>query len=203
MATLNEIKDVIRKIISVDELREHICFFGGATPYLICNKESGRDHSDIDVLVDEEYMDLVRELLRANNLYNPERDSLNLNLGEDYGVKCFINGIYVEFEPMRVEDNRFIRKSFSPRRNLAGSEEIMFEDISDIIIPIELDGKKVYAETMELIKVDKETYQREKDIKDIEFINDNGVNEEKYQRVQKANMNKVTKMISYSQENTK
>jgi hypothetical protein len=81
--------------------------------------------------------------------------------------------------------------------------EIMFEDISDIIIPIELDGKKVYAETMELIKVDKETYQREKDIKDIEFINDNGVNEEKYQRVQKANMNKVTKMISYSQEITK
>ena len=186
MPSLNEIKSVIRKIISIDELRENICFFGGATPYLICQEESGRDHSDIDILVNEEYMEEIRDLLKLYNIYLPEKDSLNLDLGEDYGVKTFINGVYVEFEPMKNENNCLIRKSFSPRRNLVGIEEMSYEDISDVIVPIDFEGKKIYVETLELIRADKSTYQREKDKADIEFIDKHGIDREKYQRVKKG-----------------
>ena len=60
------------------------------------------------------------------------------------------------------------------------------EDISDVIVPIDFEGKKIYVETLELIRADKSTYQREKDKADIEFIDKHGIDREKYQRVKKG-----------------
>lgn len=186
MSSLNDVKFVVKKISSIKELGEHICFFGGSIPYIYFNQESHREHSDIDVLIDFEYMDYIRLLLQQNGLYKPELDSLNLNLGDDYGLKVFIDGIYVEFEPMIIEDGFFIRKSFSPTKEVAGVEQIPYEQLEDLITRIDIDGIKTFCQSMEMIKVSKEKYKRDKDLFDINFIDSKGIDFAKYERVKKS-----------------
>lgn len=185
MASLSEIRNVIKKIVSVNGLATHVCFFGGSIPYIYYGKESGRDHSDIDVLVDEEYMDYVRSILKDAGIYKEKRDSACFGLDDDYGLKVFIDGVYVEFEPMSLKDGIFTRKSFSPDKEVAGAEHIPYVEPDDFIIELDIDGIKTYCQSMELIKVGKEKYRRDKDIDDIRFIEANGFDAEKYERVRK------------------
>ena len=186
MSSLNEIKAVIKKISEIGNLGQHMCFFGGSVPYIYYNKESNREHSDIDILIDKEYIDVIRQLAKQNNLYIPKLDSLNLDLGDDYGLKIFIDGVYVEFEPMYIDNGMLIRKSFSPNKELAGTEMIPFEELTDLIVSIDIDEIKSYCQSPELIKAAKEQYKREKDLLDISFIDSQGIDIEKYHRVKKS-----------------
>jgi hypothetical protein len=186
MSSLNEIKSVIKKISAIGNLGQHMCFFGGSVPYIYYNKESNREHSDIDVLVDEQYIDVIRQLAKRSNLYIPKFDSLNLDLGDDYGLKLFIDGVYVEFEPMYIDNGMLVRKSFSPNKEQAGIERIPFQELTDLIVAIDIDGIKSYCQSPELIKAEKEQYKREKDVLDISFIDSQGIDIEKYHRVKKS-----------------
>ena len=197
MSSLNEIKAVIKKISEIGNLGQHMCFFGGSVPYIYYNKESNREHSDIDILIDKEYIDVIRQLANQNNLYIPKLDSLNLDLGDDYGLKIFINGVYVEFEPMYIDNGMLVRKSFSPNREMAGSEMIPFEELTDLIVSFDIDGIKSYCESPELIKAAKEQYKREKDLLDISFIDSQGIDIEKYHRVKKSLELSETSITSY------
>ncbi len=197
MSSLNEIKAVIKKISEIGNLGQHMCFFGGSVPYIYYNKESNREHSDIDILIDKEYIDVIRQLANQNNLYIPKLDSLNLDLGDDYGLKIFINGVYVEFEPMYIDNGMLVRKSFSPNREMAGSEMIPFEELTDLIVSFDIDGIKSYCESPELIKAAKEQYKREKDLLDINFIDSQGIDIEKYHRVKKSLELSETSITSY------
>ena len=147
MSNLKKIKLVINKIASTRNLGSYICFFGGSMPYIYHNQDSNREHSDIDVLVDEEYLPIIRQLLQENNLYNPTLDSLNLGLNKDYGLKAYIDGVYVEFEPMTIKNGIFSRVSFSPNREQAGTEYIPYTNIEDLIIPIERNRWSKYIYT--------------------------------------------------------
>lgn len=186
MVSLQKIKSVVKKIGSIEGIGQHVCLFGGAVPYMYYNEESNREHSDIDILVDGDYINVIRELAQQNNLYDPELDSLNLGLDDDYGLKVYIDGVYVEFEPMSIVDGKLVRKSFSPKRELAGVEMIPFQDLVDLIVDIDIDGIKTYCQSPELIKAEKEQYNREKDILDVNFINCKGIDIDKYNRVKKA-----------------
>ena len=197
MSSLNEIKAVIKKISEIGNLGQHMCFFGGSVPYIYYNKESNREHSDIDILIDKEYIDVIRQLAKQNNLYIPKLDSLNLDLGDDYGLKVFIDGVYVEFEPMYIDNGMLVRKSFSPNREMAGSEMIPFEELTDLIVSFDIDGIKSYCESPELIKAAKEQYKREKDLLDINFIDSQGIDIEKYHRVKKSLELSETSITSY------
>lgn len=197
MATLTDIKAVINKMIAHGDLGQHICFFGGSMPYIYHGKESGREHSDIDVLVDENYMEIIRLLLQTNGLYRENLDSLNLGLDMDYGIKAFIDGVYVEFEPVNFASGIMTRKSFSPDKELAGSEEISYSNIEDIIVPIEMNGVHTFSQSMEMIKAGKEKYKRAKDLKDISFIDQNGIDYEKYLRVKAAMVQAKTTLKTY------
>lgn len=197
MATLTDIKAVINKMIAHGDLGQHICFFGGSMPYIYHGKESGREHSDIDVLVDENYMEIIRLLLQTNGLYRENLDSLNLGLDMDYGIKAFIDGVYVEFEPVNFDSGIMTRKSFSPDKELAGSEEISYSNIEDIIVPIEMNGVHTFSQSMEMIKAEKEQYKREKDILDINFIDSQGIDIEKFHRVKKSIESSTTSINSY------
>lgn len=197
MSSFSEIKSVIKKISAIDNLGQHMCFFGGSVPYIYYNKESNREHSDIDVLVDKEYMDIIRQLVKQNNLYVPKLDSLNLGLNDDYGLKIFIDGVYVEFEPMLIDNGMLVRKSFSPDKELAGIESIPFEVLTDLIVEIDVDGVKTYCQSPELIKGEKEQYKREKDLSDISFIDSQGIDIDKYHRVKKAIESSTTSISSY------
>ena len=165
------------------DLGEHMCLFGGAVPYMYFNKESNREHSDIDILVDGEFINVIRDLAKQNNIYIPELDSLNLELDDDYGLKVYVDGVYVEFEPMSIEDGQLVRKSFSPKRELAGVEMIPFQDLVDLIVEIDLNGIKSYCQSPELIKAEKEQYKREKDLLDIEFIDSQGISMDSYENL--------------------
>ena len=197
MSSLNEIKAVIKKISEIGNLGQHMCFFGGSVPYIYYNKESNREHSDIDILIDKKYIDVIRQLAKQNNLYIPKLDSLNLDLGDDYGLKIFIDGVYVEFEPMYIDNGMLVRKSFSPNKELAGTEIIPFKELTDLIVSIDIDGIKSYCQSPELIKAAKEQYKREKDLLDISFIDSQGIDVEKYKRVKKSLELSETSITSY------
>ena len=197
MSRLYEIKSVIKKISAIGNLGQHMCLFGGSVPYIYYNKESNREHSDIDVLVDKEYMDIIRQLAKQNNLYVPKLDSLNLGLNDDYGLKLFIDGVYVEFEPMYIDNGMLIRKSFSPNKEIAGTEILPFDELTDLIIAIDIDGIKSYCQSPELIKAEKEQYKREKDLSDINFIDSQGIDIDKYHRVKKSIESSTTSISSY------
>jgi hypothetical protein len=199
MASLNNVKAVVKKISTIENLGEHLCFFGGSVPYIYYNKESNREHSDVDILVDKEYMDVVRQLAKQSNLYRPNLDSLNLELRDDYGLKMFIDGVYVEFEPMYVEDGMLIRKSFSPDKSLAGVEMIPFEELTDLIVELNIDGVKSYCQSPELIKAEKEQYKREKDLLDINFIDSQGIDVDKYHRVKKSIESSTSTINTYEE----
>ena len=197
MPKLEEVRKVVKKIGSIKGIGDRICFFGGAMPYIYYGEESGREHSDIDVLVDEECMVEVRRLLKEAGIYKAERDSINLGLDRDYGLKVFIDGVYVEFEPMSIKDGMLTRASFSPDKQVAGFEVLPFLELGDVIVPINIDGIQTYTESMELIRVGKAKYGREKDLKDIAFIDQHGIDEEKYKRIIACMENMSVSMSSY------
>lgn len=204
MPSFKEVKSIIEKLSSIEELRGHICFFGGSIPYIFHGEESGREHSDVDILVDSDYIGYVRAALKSSNMYNPKHDSLNLDLDMDYGLKAFLNGVYVEFEPMSYRDGVFTRASFSPEKELAGIQVIPCEKIEDIIVPITVGGNRTLSQSMEMIMAEKEIYKkeeyrREKDEKDIQFIKEHGIDEAKYQRVQEAIKRSKTEIHTYDE----
>ncbi|MBQ8659705.1 MAG: hypothetical protein IJ475_02590 [Bacilli bacterium] len=199
MASLERIKSVIKKIISVDGIGNHVCFFGGSIPYLYYGKDSKRDHSDIDVLVEEGYINIIRDLVRQNNLYKPELDSGNFGLDDDYGLKVFIDGVYVEFEPMVIRDGVFVRKSFNPDKEVAGTEVIPYLQLEDLIVKVSIDGIFTFCQSMEMIKVGKEQYKRDKDLKDIKFIDEQGIDQEKYKRAKESLKMSSTSISSYDE----
>ena len=199
MPKLDEVRNVVKKISSIDELKGRICFFGGAMPYIYHGEESGREHSDIDVLVDEEVMGVLRDMFKKAENYRPHLDSMNLGLDKDYGFKIFIDGVYVEFEPMSIKDGHLIRSSFSPDKEVAGTEVIPFLEMEDVVIPITVDGISTYTESMELIRASKAKYERDKDLKDIAFIDSHGIDPERYARVVACLKQADVSMSSYEE----
>ena len=199
MPKLEEVRNVVKKISSIDELKGRICFFGGAMPYIYHGEESGREHSDIDVLVDEEVMGVLRDMFKKAENYRPHLDSMNLGLDKDYGFKIFIDGVYVEFEPMSIKDGHLIRSSFSPDKELAGTEVIPFLEMEDVVIPVSVDGISTYTESMELIRASKAKYERDKDLKDIAFIDSHGIDPERYARVVACLKQADVSMSSYEE----
>ena len=193
-----KIKDLLIKIASIKVLADNIVIFGGVAPYLMTDTESNRNHSDVDILVSQDKMFLIRDLLIANNIYKSEMDSLNIpELNDDYGVKAVINGIYVEFEPFVVENNKLTRKSFSLDGQMAGEETFTFDNLGDLVVPISLSGIQTRAYSPEFMKVQKEKYYRPKDIKDIDFLNKMVLDEEKYNRVNASFQKKETTYFHY------
>lgn len=199
MPKLEEVRNVVKKISSIDELKGRICFFGGAMPYIYHGEESGREHSDIDVLVDEEVMGVLRDMFKKVENYRPHLDSINLGLDKDYGFKIFIDGVYVEFEPMSIKDGHLIRSSFSPDKEFAGTEVIPFLEMEDVVIPITVDGISTHTESMELIRASKAKYERDKDLKDIAFIDSHGIDPERYARVVACLKQADVSMSSYEE----
>ena len=202
MPKLDDIKNVVQKLASIEGVGEHLCFFGGSVPYMLHGIDSNREHSDIDVLVGESYMSAIREWAQDEQNgchYNSGLDSLNLGLNDDYGFKVYIDGVYVEFEPSTAQNGVFVRKSFSPNRGLAGREEIPFENIEDIMTSVNIGGAQTFFQSVEMIKAGKEQYRREKDLQDIAFIESQGYDTERYARVKQALESKKEIIGSYAE----
>ena len=62
----NKIKNVIELIVSEERIKEKIYISGGSVPWIISNKDSNREHGDIDIICKKENMELIRNLLKEN-----------------------------------------------------------------------------------------------------------------------------------------
>lgn len=196
----NKIKNVIELIVSEERIKEKIYISGGSVPWIISNKDSNREHGDIDIICKKENMELIRNLLKENNIYHEELDSLNYEQNhekKDYGVDTIIRGVPVGFYPFEYKDGVIIQRSFSPKAFYGKIElkEKIIEglNIEDYVTVVELEnGQKIGITTLEVLKATKSTLLRGKDISDIKQINKIGINSEKYGKVNRAIMKMYT-----------
>ena len=88
---------------------------------------------------------------------------------------------------------------FKIRKRIVGTEEIPYENESDLVVPMEINGKTTYCQSNELNKAAKEKYGREKDLIDAEFIGSHDIDIEKYRRNQNAIEKSKTMITSYEE----
>lgn len=68
MSNYQKIKKLILMLNQHDFLKNKIVIVGGTVPYLVSQRESNREHSDIDIIVRQEDMSFVREYLKREKL---------------------------------------------------------------------------------------------------------------------------------------
>lgn len=188
--TYDAIKSVVQQLMSVEALKDMIYVAGGIVPYLYTGRESGRRHSDIDIVVASADMPIIRQYLQSMGLYERAYDSLEFgyNLDRiDYGIEAFIQDIPVSFAPFDVKGNEIIQRNFS-KLELAGFDALMTVTMSgiaieDYITSSDIEGLRVGTYTLEMVKCTKETTGREKDIRDIQEIEKIGINQARYLRI--------------------
>ena len=188
--TCEAIKSVVQQLMSADALKGIIYVAGGIVPYLYTGRDSGRMHSDIDIVAASADMPTIRQYLQSAGFYESDYDSLafGYNTGRvDYGIEAFIQGIPVSFAPFDVQGNDIIQRNFS-KLELAGFDALMTVTmrgiaVEDYITSHDIEGLRVGTYTLERVQCTKETTNREKDIRDIEETRKLGIDQERYLRI--------------------
>lgn len=178
-----KIREVLKKILSVEELRDKLIISGGIVPWIVSNTDSDRLHSDIDIICKQEDMEMVRNKLKEFGVYNELMDSLYYNHDDnlDYGVDTNISGVPVGFYPYdvktvkKLDDNgkfvdtdMIVQRSFTPpfvNGKLSGNKEdrpeLKVKDMpslleSDYYSKASIDGIPFKHTSLELIKATKQ-----------------------------------------------
>lgn len=178
-----EIREVLKRILSIEELRGKLIISGGIVPWIVSNTDSGRLHSDIDIICKQEDMGIVRDKLKEFGVYNELMDSMYYHHedGLDYGVDTNISGVPVGFYPYdvktvkKLDDNgRFvdidmiIQRSFTPpfvNGKLSGNRqdkpELKVKDMPNLLerdyySESSVDGIPFKYTSLELIKATKQ-----------------------------------------------
>mgnify|MGYP000008943601 CR=1 FL=1 len=187
MSNYSKIKDIILKLNSEELLKEKLYIVGGTVPYLISNTMSNREHSDIDIIVAANDMNVVREYLKNNNLYIKDFDSIMFDYNKnkiDYGIDCIIDGITVNFAPFEIVDNNIIQKNFLSKQssgiNALVTVTLNNVKIEDCTTTIIIDQVKIKTYNLEMVRIMKEKSNKPKDVVDIEVIDEYGYDEKKY-----------------------
>lgn len=188
--TCEAIKSVVQQLMSMDALKGKIYVAGGIVPYLYTGRDSGRMHSDIDIVAASADMPVIRYYLKSAGLYKSDYDSLEFAYNTeriDYGIEAFIQNIPVSFAPFDVQGNDIIQRNFS-KLELAGFDALMTVTmrgiaVDDYITFHDIEGLRVGTYTLEMVQCTKETTDREKDIRDIREIEKYGTDQERYLRI--------------------
>ncbi len=187
MKNYSKIKEIILMLSKDKSLKGKVIIVGGTVPYLISGTISNREHSDIDVIVEEKNMDIIRLYLKNNNLYDTKLDSKEFNYNKekmDYGVNCIINGTTVNFAPFEIVNNNMIQRNFLSKQSNGINalvtviiENLKLEECSTSFV---IEQVEVRTYSLEMVKLMKEKSNKTKDKIDIEIINEHGYNKEKY-----------------------
>ena len=174
MSNYSKIKDIILKLNSEELLKEKLYIVGGTVPYLISNTMSNREHSDIDIIVAANDMNVVREYLKNNNLYIKDFDSIMSDYNKnkiDYGIDCIIDGITVNFAPFEIVDNNIIQKNFLSKQssgiNALVTVTLNNVKIEDCTTTIIIDQVKIKTYNLEMVRIMKEKSNKPKYVVDI------------------------------------
>lgn len=183
-------KAIVYELMESPILRGRIFVAGGIVPYIYSTRESGRLHSDIDIVVRREDMDVVRYYAKEAGYYKEEYDSklFSYNTSQtDYGLALFIRGVPVNIAPFEVKGNYITQRNFSCVA-LTGFDGLMkatlkgikLEDYIGYVVHEEL---PIGVYRLEMVKCAKEESAKEKDHWDLEEINRIGIDKERYMRI--------------------
>ena len=187
MSNYSKIKEIILKLNSNKLLKEKLYIVGGTVPYIISNTISNREHSDIDVIVEEKNMNTIRQYLQSNNLYDEKLDSLTFEYNKDkidYGIDCIIDGITINFAPFEVIDDIMLQRNFLSKQS-SGVNALVTVTIGDVKIEecsttVIIDQVEIKTYNLEMIKIMKEKSNKPKDKIDIKVIDKYGYSQKKY-----------------------
>lgn len=200
-------KKVVYDLMSEQKLKDKIFVAGGIVPWVLSDGQSGRKHSDIDIVVEKNDMGIIREYLKSMGYYQSEMDSMCLafNNGQhDYGVEVFIDKIPVNFAPYEVDGNNIIQRNFS-LESLAGFDALLTAtleniQVDDYVTFYTLKNKlKIGAYTLEAVQATKEKTNREKDCIDLQEIKKIGINLNRYNRIKQSIQNMKISFITKEQ----
>lgn len=190
VSNYSKIKEIILKLNSNELLKGKLYIVGGTVPYIISNTMSNREHSDIDIIVEEKNMNTIRQYLQSNNLYDKKLDSLTFEYNKDkvdYGIDCIIDGVNVNFAPFKLINNGMLQRNFLNKQNSGINalinvtmENIKLENCITIHF---VDQVQLKTYNLEMIKIMKEKSNKQKDQVDIKVIDEHGYNKEKYEEL--------------------
>ena len=205
MSNYPKIEEIILRLNSDELLKEKIYIVGGTVPYLVTKTTSNREHSDIDIIVEEKNMDIVREYLKRNKLYEEKFDSKEFDYNKDkndYGIDCNINGITVNFAPFIMVDNCMIQRNFLNKQsngiNALVTVTIQNIQLKDCILEFYINQVHLKTYNLEMIKLMKEKSNKPKDLIDIRIIDNYGYDREKYEELKNKTNNMKFKIFPKS-----
>ena len=180
-----KVKGIILRLNQEELLKNKIIIVDGTVPYLVSKKESQREHSDIDVIVQQEHMSFIREYLQKEEL--SVLDSLNLSYNKlhvDYGINAVIEGITVNFAPYELSENTMIQRNFLTKQSSGldalATVTMRNVDVNNIFITTAINETMIHTYSLEMVKIMKEKSKKKKDATDIKVIDDFGYNETIY-----------------------
>lgn len=181
---IKECSDKLQKIMKESGL--HIYYAGGMLPYVLLNEDSGRKHDDIDTICRMQDMEGLRDLFKKEGLYIPEWDSKTYAKdGKDYGFEIKIDGVPVGIYPFEYSEKKLTQYTFDPYNHYCKIKGMKLENIEDYITQYNgKDGQKYDATTLEFIKKMKDTNPRPKDIMDSNKIENIGIRQDVYDRLE-------------------
>lgn len=187
MSNYSKIKEIILKLNSNKLLKGKLYIVGGTVPYLISNTISNREHSDIDIIVEEKNINTIRQYLQSNNLYDKKLDSLTFEYNKDkvdHGIDCIIDGITINFAPFETIEDIMVQRNFLSKQN-SGVNALVTVAIGDVKIEecsttVIIDQVEIKTYNLEMIKIMKEKSNKPKDEIDIKVIDKYGYNKKKY-----------------------
>lgn len=96
------LRTIVRHMLSATTIQSDIVVAGGVVPWLISGRDSGRLHSDIDVVVPMSAMPEFRAYVQRHGWYVPACDSLALpqnTAQHDYGLIANVDGVPLNIAP--------------------------------------------------------------------------------------------------------
>lgn len=183
--TYNQVIEVYHKIEKMNKTKAKLYLSGGIIPYVLLNEDSGRRHSNLDLLCSKDDARMIREVFRKNDLYEPKRDSLTYTVNNiDYGFQIVIDKVKVNISIFEEKEDGIIEYSFDCHKRIGRIKNINAKSTDYIVPYVSSDNKKYRALSLEFLIANKLLLNRDKDKKDIKKIKEcNGISEEKIKKI--------------------
>lgn len=183
--TYEEVLNAYQKIEKMNRTSAKVYLRGGIVPYVLLNEDSNRRHSNLDLLCSKKDINMLREIFRKKNIYDPKKDSLTYTINNiDYGFQVIIDKVKVDIAVFEETEDGIIEYSFDCKKRL-GRIKNLAARISDYIVPyVSANNKKYMTLSLEFVIADKLMTGRAKDQKDIEKAQEcNGISDDKIKKM--------------------
>ena len=173
----NDIIDIILTLQKNETINKNIIISGSIVPYLLLNKESSENHTDLYILVNEQELSNVRKEMKKiykEYLIDIISDSRKMNK-TDYGFKMKYENTFIGFFPYEFLNNNFILKTYSVNKSkteiFIKTKKIISLTKTILFRKIMFNNKLLTIMSPEYVLVDKESREKEPGNPTIETMN--------------------------------